>query len=146
MNEPLFELAGRTITGAGGWSLVESRHILDMNGRRYWVWCALDAVGITIPITNPVRGQIYEFTEFHHAGLGLDTSLFGSSFYLLTGFHKLHVAVGMLMLLTLAVMSKMGRLPLDDDVRVDMVALYWHFVDIVWIIIFTFIYLIPVEV
>jgi heme/copper-type cytochrome/quinol oxidase subunit 3 len=90
--------------------------------------------------------QLFEYIHFFLEGLTFSTSPFSSAFYLLTGFHKLHVAVGMLMLLTLAVMSKMGRLPLDDDVRVDMVALYWHFVDIIWIIIFTFIYLIPVEV
>ncbi len=90
--------------------------------------------------------QLFEYIHFFLEGMTFSTSPFSSAFFLLTGFHKIHVAVGMLMLLTLAVMSKMGRLPLDDDVRVDMIALYWHFVDIIWIIIFTFIYLIPVEV
>jgi heme/copper-type cytochrome/quinol oxidase subunit 3 len=90
-------------------------------------------------------GQVFEFIVFAKEGLTLTTSAFSSAFYLLTGFHGVHVAVGILMLLSLFTLSKLDRLPIEDDTRVDMVALYWHFVDIVWIIIFTFIYLIPVD-
>ncbi len=91
-----------------------------------------------------IGGQIFEFTAFVREGMTLTTSPFASSFFLLTGLHGTHVTVGILMLLTLYTLSRLGRLPMDDDIRVDMIALYWHFVDIVWIVIFTFVYLIPV--
>ncbi len=90
-------------------------------------------------------GQVFEFTVFFKEGMRMSTSPFSSAFFLLTGFHGIHVSMGVLMLLTLYTFSRIDRLPIHDDIRVDMVALYWHFVDIVWIIIFTFIYLIPVE-
>jgi heme/copper-type cytochrome/quinol oxidase subunit 3 len=91
-----------------------------------------------------IGGQVFEFAGFVLEGMTLTTSPFSSSFFVLTGFHGMHVTVGILMLLSLYTLSRLGRLPIEDDIRVDMVALYWHFVDIVWIIIFTFVYLIPV--
>jgi len=88
-------------------------------------------------------GQFYEFTHFVHEGLTIQSSPFGSSFFVLTGFHGTHVAIGILMLLTMYTLSKLGRLPTRDAGKVEMVGLYWHFVDIVWIIIFTVVYLFP---
>ncbi|MBW3577668.1 MAG: cytochrome c oxidase subunit 3 [Actinobacteria bacterium] len=91
-----------------------------------------------------IGGQVFEFTSFVSEGMTITTSPFSSSFYLLTSFHGIHVTVGILFLLGLYTLSRLGRLPMEDDIRVDMIALYWHFVDIVWIVIFTFVYLIPV--
>ena len=62
---------------------------------------------------------------------------------MLTGFHGVHVTVGILMLLSLVGFSAVDRLPDDAAFPVEMVGLYWHFVDIVWIVIFTVVYLIP---
>jgi len=93
-----------------------------------------------------VGGQVYEFTAFYHEGLrigGEGSNLFGSTFFTLTGFHGVHVTVGILMLLSLVGMSFAGRLPRDASFPIEMVGLYWHFVDIVWIVIFTVVYLIP---
>ncbi|HEX6330232.1 MAG TPA: cytochrome c oxidase subunit 3 [Actinomycetota bacterium] len=90
-----------------------------------------------------VGGQVYEFTAFHDEGLTLSANVFGSSFYVLTGFHGTHVTVGVLMLLTLVFLSLAGRLGPERAETVEMVGLYWHFVDIVWIVIFTVVYLIP---
>jgi heme/copper-type cytochrome/quinol oxidase subunit 3 len=90
-----------------------------------------------------LAGQVYEFTVFYREGLGYTTSLFASSFYTLTGFHGVHVAVGIIMLLSLVAMLARGRLVGDKAETVEMVGLYWHFVDIVWILIFTLVYLIP---
>jgi heme/copper-type cytochrome/quinol oxidase subunit 3 len=75
--------------------------------------------------------------------LTIKTNLFGTTFYVLTGFHGVHVTVGILMLLTLVTFSYADRLPDDAAFPVEMVGLYWHFVDIVWIVIFTVVYLIP---
>jgi cytochrome c oxidase subunit 3/cytochrome o ubiquinol oxidase subunit 3 len=90
-----------------------------------------------------VGGQVYEFTAFFHEGLTISTNLFGSTFFVLTGFHGVHVTVGIIMLLSLVGMSATDRLPDDAAFPVEMVGLYWHFVDIVWIVIFTVVYLIP---
>lgn len=90
-----------------------------------------------------VGGQVYEFTAMYNEGLGYTTSLFGSAFYTLTGFHGVHVTVGIIMLLSLVAIIKRSSVPGDKAEVVELVGLYWHFVDIVWIIIFTLVYLIP---
>ncbi len=89
-----------------------------------------------------VGGQVYEFSAFYNEGLGYTTSLFGSSFYTLTGFHGAHVSIGIMMLMATAIMA--GRSPEKVSAEgVEIIGLYWHFVDIVWIVIFTLVYLIP---
>ena len=90
-----------------------------------------------------VAGQVYEFTTFYREGLGFTTSLFSSSFFTLTGFHGAHVSVGVIMLLSTVGMIHKNRIPGDKPEVVELVGLYWHFVDIVWILIFTLVYLIP---
>lgn len=90
-----------------------------------------------------VGGQVYEFTAFYHEGLGFTTSLFGSSFYTLTGFHGVHVTLGVIMLLVLVGIAKRSRFTGDKAEVVELVGLYWHFVDVVWVVIFTLVYLIP---
>jgi heme/copper-type cytochrome/quinol oxidase subunit 3 len=85
--------------------------------------------------------QAYEFTHFVGMGLKIDTNLFGSTFFFLTGFHGAHVTVGILWLLALWVQAYRGMLGQKDALRVEVAGLYWHFVDIIWIIIFTFVYL-----
>jgi cytochrome c oxidase subunit I len=87
--------------------------------------------------------QAYEFTSFVHEGLTLQQNLFGSTFFVLTGFHGAHVTVGVLWLLTLGVLQLRGRLGPRDATKVEIAGLYWHFVDIVWIVIFTLVYLVP---
>jgi heme/copper-type cytochrome/quinol oxidase subunit 3 len=86
--------------------------------------------------------QAYEFTSFVHEGLTIRTNLFGSSFFTLTGFHGAHVTAGVLWLLTLLAIDFKRGLGPDDTLNVDIAALYWHFVDVVWIAIFTLVYLI----
>jgi len=110
----------------------------DMQRMRLWL-LATALLGMTF-----VGGQVYEFTVFHEEHqLAIDTNLFGTTFYTLTGFHGVHVTVGILMLLSLVGMSMAQRLPADASFPVEMVGLYWHFVDIVWIVIFTVVYLVP---
>jgi cytochrome c oxidase subunit I+III len=86
--------------------------------------------------------QVYEFTSFLHEGLGLTTNLFGSTFYVMVGFHGAHVTVGVIWLATLSVLVGGGRIGQRQAVLVDIAGLYWHFVDVVWIFIFTLVYLI----
>ncbi len=88
-------------------------------------------------------GQFYEFTTFYHDGLTLSRNLFGSTFFTLTGFHGTHVAIGVFWLGSLVMHSFRGRLHQSHSLLVEIAGLYWHFVDIVWILIFTLVYLIP---
>jgi heme/copper-type cytochrome/quinol oxidase subunit 3 len=90
-----------------------------------------------------ITGQVYEFTRFVQEGMTIRTNVLASSFFTLTGFHGVHVTGGILMLLSLYGMSLDGRLPPSRSEVVEMIGLYWHFVDVVWIVIFTVVYLIP---
>ena len=90
-----------------------------------------------------IGGQVYEFTSFLREGLGYTTSPFSSAFFTLTGFHGIHVSVGIVMLMSLAISSYRGTLTQKNAETVEIVGLYWHFVDVVWIFIFTVIYLVP---
>jgi heme/copper-type cytochrome/quinol oxidase subunit 3 len=106
--------------------------------RKLRVWLLATALlGMTF-----VGGQVFEFTVFVREGLTISRNLFGTSFFVLTGFHGAHVTVGIVMLLVLFGMSAAGRLPTENALRVELVGLYWHFVDVVWIVIFTVVYLI----
>ncbi|MDQ1392324.1 MAG: cytochrome c oxidase subunit [Acidimicrobiaceae bacterium] len=107
--------------------------------RRLRLWLTATALLGTVFI----GGQVYEFTSFIHEGLTMRTNLFGSSFFVLTGFHGVHVTLGIMMLLSLVLMSARGRLPQSKVQVVEIIGLYWHFVDVVWIVIFTVVYLIP---
>ena len=111
-------------------------------------WTGLLASSKTWLLATAILGatflgfQAYEFTAFVHEGLTLKTNLFGSTFFTLTGFHGAHVTVGVLWLLTLYAIDVKRGLGPRDALLVDISALYWHFVDVVWIAIFTLVYLI----
>ena len=92
--------------------------------------------------TTFISGQIYEFTAFYREGLGFTTNIFGSAFYTLTGFHGVHVTIGIIMLISALVLSFTGRITRQNAESVEIVGLYWHFVDVVWIIVFTIVYLV----
>ena len=85
--------------------------------------------------------QVYEFQHFVHEGLKLQTNLFGATFYTLTGFHGTHVTIGVIWLITVFITALRGKLPPERALNLEMAALYWHFVDVVWIVIFPVVYL-----
>jgi cytochrome c oxidase subunit 3 len=86
--------------------------------------------------------QVYEFTHFAHKGLTLQRNMFGASFFVLTGFHGTHVTIGVIWLATMFVLAVRRKLPPERSLNLEMAALYWHFVDVVWIVIFPVVYLI----
>jgi cytochrome c oxidase subunit III len=103
---------------------------------KLWLWAT------AIAGTTFLGFQAFEFTSFVHEGLSIRTNLFGSSFFTLTGFHGAHVTAGVIWLLTLLSIDYKRGLGPKDALKVDIAALYWHFVDVVWIAIFTLVYLI----
>ena len=102
------------------------------------VWLA----GTALLGTTFLGFRAFEFTSFVHEGLTIRTNLFGSSFFTLTGFHGAHVTAGVIWLTTLLFIDFRRGLGPRDALNVDLCALYWHFVDVVWIAIFTLVYLI----
>ena len=109
----------------------------DVRALRIWLLCTA-LLGLTF-----LGGQFYEFSHFVHEGLTIRTNLFGTTFFVLTGFHGAHVAVGVLLLLSMFVLTSQGRIRQQHAMNIELVGLYWHFVDVVWILIFTLIYLLP---
>lgn len=108
----------------------------DRRGLQIWLLTTA-LLGITF-----LSGQAFEFTEFYNEGLSLDVNLFGTTFFVLTGFHGAHVSVGVLILLSLWVMALRGRITQANALNVELAGLYWHFVDIVWVVVFTLVYLV----
>jgi cytochrome c oxidase subunit 3/cytochrome o ubiquinol oxidase subunit 3 len=89
-----------------------------------------------------LAGQGYEFASLYRDGITLTSSLFGSTFFTLTGFHGLHVTIGVLWCLSTLAKALRGGYSAEDHIGVEVFGLYWHFVDVVWIVLFTVIYLI----
>ena len=118
----------------------------DMKAFRIWLLstCMLGATFLGF--------QVFEFYDISEHGLTPRTNLFGTTFFVLTGFHGAHVTVGVIWLLSIFGYSLIGgkkaeRILTDREaLSVDLAALYWHFVDIVWIVIFAVVYLIGVGV
>lgn len=89
-----------------------------------------------------LSGQGYEFASLFREGMTPTSSVFGSSFFTLTGFHGLHVLVGLLWAVRNLVKAQRGGFDAERAIGIEVFGLYWHFVDIVWIVLFTVIYLI----
>lgn len=142
------------LTGAGAFVLLMSSLTMVLglaaikSGRldRYKLWIAATAaLGVVFTCI-----QIYEFTHFGLHDLGMSSSLFGGAFFALTGFHGLHVVIGVIWLVFLLIFKvgkdiKPGHVSADNHsvISVEICGLYWHFVDLVWVFIFTLIYLLP---
>jgi heme/copper-type cytochrome/quinol oxidase subunit 3 len=91
--------------------------------------------------------QAYEWTHLIERGMRLSgnpfgASLFSTTFFCLTGFHGCHVFGGVVYLTCILVQAMRGRYTANDHNPVEISALYWHFVDLVWILVFTFVYLV----
>lgn len=98
-------------------------------------WAATIVLGVVF-----LAGTAYEWKELiHRDGLTISRNLFGTTYYTLVGFHALHVTVGVLVMLTVLGLAWRRHV---KDVGVELVAWYWHFVDLVWLVVFTLVYLV----
>ncbi|MEM0955585.1 MAG: cytochrome c oxidase subunit 3 [Pseudomonadota bacterium] len=101
-------------------------------------------LGITVALaTIFLYVQYVEYHEAYvHFGLTLDSGIYGSTFFMLTGFHGFHVAMGMTMLLIQWIRSmRMGHFTAEDHFGFEASSWYWHFVDVVWVMLFMFVYI-----
>ncbi|NJL61937.1 MAG: heme-copper oxidase subunit III [Methylacidiphilales bacterium] len=105
----------------------------NVQGMQFW-FAITAAMGILF-----LCGQVYEYT---HLEFGLTTNIFASAFYVLTGFHGLHVTIGVLAILAVLWRSRTSNHYSDEHhFGIEAAELYWHFVDVVWIILFGLLYL-----
>lgn len=105
----------------------------DVKGLRLW-YIATAVMGAIF-----LGGQAYEYLTL---GYGLTTNVFSNCFYVMTGFHGLHVFVGILLILGVLWRSRRsGHYSSQKHVGVEMAEIYWHFVDIIWIVLFTLLYI-----
>src|SRR5262250_3157254 len=86
-------------------------------------------------------GQEWHRLIYEH-GLTISTNLFGTTYYSLVGLHASHVAIGLVMLAVVLALAVAGRLRVTHAARIDVLSLYWHFVDVVWIVVFSVVYII----
>jgi heme/copper-type cytochrome/quinol oxidase subunit 3 len=108
----------------------------DLKSFRNWMLATV-VLGLSF-----IGGQVYEFNHLYHEGLTLSSSLFGTTFFVLTGFHGTHVAIGVIWLLAALVKALKTPGSPENPVDVEIAGLYWHFVDLIWVVIFVLIYLI----
>ena len=108
----------------------------DERGMRRWL-IATVLLGILF-----LSGQAFEFSMLYSQGVTLSSNLFGATFFTLTGFHGGHVTIGVIWICFVLARAFAGGVTQKNHLAVELVGLYWHFVDIVWIVIFTVVYLI----
>jgi heme/copper-type cytochrome/quinol oxidase subunit 3 len=108
----------------------------DLKGLRIWL-------GVTALLGAVFIGfQVFEFREFALEGLTPRTNIFGTTFLTMTGFHGAHVTIGVVWLVSLIIASYKGHVTQARSLDIEIMGLYWHFVDIVWIVIFGVVYLV----
>ena len=132
LNTLLLLSSGVTITFAH-WALKKgNRGALVM-----WMWATV-ALGATF-----LGFQVYEYGQAYseHHNLTLESGIYGSTFFMLTGFHGFHVTVGAIMLTVITLRCMKGHFTADHHFGFEAVAWYWHFVDVVWLGLFVFVYL-----
>ncbi|MFC0473041.1 cytochrome (ubi)quinol oxidase subunit III [Halalkalibacter kiskunsagensis] len=105
---------------------------------KIWMW-------VTVLLGLGFLGfEIYEFYEYVHHGLGFTTSAFASSFFSLVGLHGAHVAFGLCWIMVLLIRYNKSGITLTNAPKFYLASLYWHFIDVVWVFIFTVVYLMGV--
>ncbi len=112
-------------------------HMKNFAFKKMMLW-----LGITVLLGACFLGsEVYEFTNYVHEGHTFTSSAFGSAFYALVGFHGGHVAFGLCWILTLMIRNSKRGLSLYNAPKFYVASLYWHFIDVVWVFIFTVVYL-----
>ena len=104
---------------------------------------ALGLIGTIVLGSTFLGGQIYEYTNLFAQNFNPQYKAFGSAFFTLTGFHGLHVTIGVLFLLIMLIRSLRGDFTPQKHFGVVAAEMYWHFVDLVWVVVFSVVYLLP---
>lgn len=135
---PLVFVATMLLLTSSLTSVYAMYHMKNFHFSKMMLW-----LGVTVLLGAGFLGlEIYEFNHYvHEYGHTFKSSAFGSAFYTLVGFHGGHVAVGLLWILTLMIRNAKRGLNLYNAPKFYVASLYWHFIDVVWVFIFTVVYL-----
>ena len=120
------------------WTMVRALHAIQKGSQKglvRWLGCTIIG-GATF-----VSVQVFEYLELIHHGSLPKVDIFWSTFYTMTGFHGLHVVVGVIWLIAIWIAAVRGKFTPQNYLRVELAGLYWHFVDLVWVLLFTIVYL-----
>jgi cytochrome c oxidase subunit 3 len=121
-----------------GFTVTMAHHALKKDQRSALVFWLFSTVLLGFVF---VYFQIEEYKEaYQELGLTMGSGIYGSTFFMLTGFHGVHVTLGAVMLLVIAIRCAKGHFKPDDHFGFEAVAWYWHFVDVVWLGLFIFVY------
>jgi cytochrome c oxidase subunit 3 len=129
MNTLVLLLSGTTVT----WAHHALQHG-DMKGAKLGLW---------ITILLGLAFTALQVLEYSHAGFTFDGTLYGSAFYMATGFHGAHVVIGTIFLIVCLIRMYAGNLTPKKHLGFEFAAWYWHFVDVVWLFLFAFVYVTP---
>ena len=108
----------------------------DRVGAFLGLWVLTIVLGATFMYGT---GQEWHRLIYEH-GLTISTNLFGTTYYSLVGLHAFHVTAGLVMLSLVAIFAVAGRVQVEQSRRVEVLSMYWHFVDAVWVVVFTVVY------
>tara|TARA_B100000700_G_scaffold24847_1_gene23992 strand:- start:401 stop:952 length:552 start_codon:yes stop_codon:yes gene_type:complete len=126
------------LIASSGTLMISKRALNKENFKGFNIFLLLSIVlGIVF-----ITGQVTEYIGLYQEQITLSKDVFGSSFFTLTGFHGFHVILGILALLILLIMS-LGKLRRVSIAGFGGVEVYWHFVDVVWLFVFYFVYITP---
>ena len=106
----------------------------------FW-WALTIALGTYFLWFTGAEWKHLIFTEH----LTLATNVFGTTFYSLVGLHASHVIIGLFLLTLILVLSLLGKIPADHTEHIEMISWYWHFVDVIWIVVVTVVYIISIR-
>ena len=107
-------------------------------GRFAMLWSATILLGVVF-----LSGTAYEWHDLIYGKhLTISTNLFGTTYYTLVGFHAFHVTVGVIVLVLMLMLVLRGKVTPTRAIGVKLTSWYWHFVDVVWVIVFTVVYLV----
>jgi cytochrome c oxidase subunit 3 len=129
INTLILLLSGTTVTWA--------HHALQVNDRKS------AKLGLLLTVLLGASFTALQVVEYMEAGFSFDGSLYGSAFFMATGFHGAHVLIGTIFLLVCLIRLTAGGMKADKHLGFEFAAWYWHFVDVVWIFLFAFVYVAP---
>jgi heme/copper-type cytochrome/quinol oxidase subunit 3 len=119
------------------WRSEKALHRGNLLGMVMWLILTI-SLGTTF-----IAGQAVEYASLLGSGMRIDTNLFTATFFTLTGFHGIHVLVGLFAMLIVLGLAMAGDFKKGPPPALAMVGIYWHFVDIVWVLVLTVVYIIP---
>lgn len=136
----LFPAINTVILLASSGPVILARAGIARGNKRALVWGLL---GTIILGSIFLSGQAYEYTNLFGQHFTPQYQVFGSAFFTLTGFHGLHVTIGVIFLLICLIRAIRGDFDEKKHFAVEAGEMYWHFVDLVWVVVFSTVYLLP---